>query len=278
MSIGPRRYSHRRPVSRRSGSGRRVRFSSKNPSVAGDRQDPVPQTPAASPWGSGSPRGRRRRSFDADHRCPDVQADLVHPSSCEALMTSSNSLLVAASTSEGGNPTSASPRHGVRIPTLLRDEKGFRGPCTAAGGSPHPARPGRRRRCGPGPSPVEALEVLLVQVFSLMLDQVEVGQRHQVPVVVTGLTCSTSSIQREVIHAHGHRGSNQKSATVVSRPRPANAGVFTDVPRPGLGGRAPLIRGRDIPIVGAMSFEGEYEPSPEWVRNQVAEYESSGIS
>ena len=29
-------------------------------------------------------------------------------------------------------------------------------------------------------------------------------------------TCSTSSIQREVIQAHGHRGSNQKSAVSVS--------------------------------------------------------------
>jgi hypothetical protein len=29
----------------------------------------------------------------------------------------------------------------------------------------------------------------------------------------TGLTFSTSIIQRDVIHAHGHMGSNQKSAT-----------------------------------------------------------------
>ena len=29
-------------------------------------------------------------------------------------------------------------------------------------------------------------------------------------------TCSTSSIQREVIQAHGHRGSNQKSAVSVT--------------------------------------------------------------
>ena len=33
--------------------------------------------------------------------------------------------------------------------------------------------------------------------------------------VFTGLTCSTSSIQREVIHAQGQRGSNQKSAVFV---------------------------------------------------------------
>jgi hypothetical protein len=30
--------------------------------------------------------------------------------------------------------------------------------------------------------------------------------------VSTGRTCSTSFIQREVIQAHGHNGSNQKSA------------------------------------------------------------------
>src|ERR1700680_5235451 len=32
----------------------------------------------------------------------------------------------------------------------------------------------------------------------------------------TGRTSSTSSIHREAIHAHGHRGSNQKSTTVGS--------------------------------------------------------------
>jgi hypothetical protein len=31
---------------------------------------------------------------------------------------------------------------------------------------------------------------------------------------VTGRTPATSCIQREVIHAHGHRGSNQKSTVV----------------------------------------------------------------
>ena len=32
-----------------------------------------------------------------------------------------------------------------------------------------------------------------------------------------------------------------------------------------------------LPIVGGMSLDAEYEPSPsEWVRNQVAEYEASG--
>ncbi len=34
--------------------------------------------------------------------------------------------------------------------------------------------------------------------------------------VCTGLTCSTSSIHRDVIHAHGHSGSNQKSAIFLS--------------------------------------------------------------
>ena len=38
-------------------------------------------------------------------------------------------------------------------------------------------------------------------------------------VVCTSRTCSTSSIQREVIQAHGHIGSNQKSTRVVMRPR-----------------------------------------------------------
>jgi F420H(2)-dependent quinone reductase len=34
---------------------------------------------------------------------------------------------------------------------------------------------------------------------------------------------------------------------------------------------------RPLPIVGGMSLEGEYGPSPsQWVRNQVEEYESSG--
>ena len=35
-------------------------------------------------------------------------------------------------------------------------------------------------------------------------------------VVVTGLTFCTSSIQRDVIHAHGQIGSNQKSTWVGS--------------------------------------------------------------
>src|SRR5450755_1338583 len=35
-------------------------------------------------------------------------------------------------------------------------------------------------------------------------------------VTPTGRTCSTSSIQRDVIHAHGHSGSNQKSTGVGS--------------------------------------------------------------
>ena len=36
------------------------------------------------------------------------------------------------------------------------------------------------------------------------------------PVTVMSRTCSTSSIQREVIQANGQRGSNQKSAFLVS--------------------------------------------------------------
>ena len=48
---------------------------------------------------------------------------------------------------------------------------------------------------------------------------------------VTSRTCSTSSIQREVIHAHGQRGSNQKSAIVVSdMPRFDHASIGTREP------------------------------------------------
>jgi deazaflavin-dependent oxidoreductase (nitroreductase family) len=40
---------------------------------------------------------------------------------------------------------------------------------------------------------------------------------------------------------------------------------------------AGYVPGPTLRTIGAMPLEGEYEPSPsEWVRNQVAEYESSG--
>src|SRR5579871_6835946 len=52
--------------------------------------------------------------------------------------------------------------------------------------------------------------------------------------VVTGRTFSTSSIQREVIHAHGHTGSNQKSTFVRSS--------FITQPYRGAGRGGPAVR------------------------------------
>ena len=53
--------------------------------------------------------------------------------------------------------------------------------------------------------------------------------------VRTGRTCSTSSIQREVSHAHGQSGSNQKSAVAVAAggATGGEAGVVMAPPRMG---------------------------------------------
>ncbi len=96
---------------------------------------------------------------------------------------------------------------------------------------------------------------------------------------MTGLTLSTSSIHLEVIHAQGHSGSNQKSAASVTwwatpgAPRMFRGHVRRPV--------AEIVSGElglaEVRIILVMALTGEYEPSPsEWVRNQVAEYESSG--
>ena len=60
--------------------------------------------------------------------------------------------------------------------------------------------------------PLARCHALLVLVGQVLAVRVEDGQRHDVPAAWMSRTCSTSSIQREVIQAQGHSGSNQKSA------------------------------------------------------------------
>src|SRR5579875_3668280 len=78
----------------------------------------------------------------------------------------------------------------------------------------------------------------------------------------TGRTCSTSSIQREVIQAHGHSGSNQKSARarssllcVIASPCRSHPGAGT-----ASGGNDARMRGHsrcpDVPGRGAPGVPG----------------------
>src|SRR6266852_4229077 len=67
----------------------------------------------------------------------------------------------------------------------------------------------------------------------------------------TGRTCSTSSIHREAIHAHGHKGSNQKSTTVGSCWAMALLlGGYRAPPMPRAGGTAASLGARGVNRAG----------------------------
>ena len=191
-----------------------MRLSSKKPSASVTRTRPSHSSPGGLAPGRGrDDRAEERLAADADHRGPDVEADLVERLVVRLLDASSNSVLSAASASNAGSP--ASSRASGMTPGRRGAPgcgTGCRWRCTAGRARRGRRAARRRRRPAPAPKPCHPLQVLLAQALALVLHEVQVGQRHDPPVGLTGRTCSTSSIQREVIQAHGHSGSNQNCA------------------------------------------------------------------